>query len=418
MILKILYMLKRYLQVNCFKMNNRVLTSVVFYLSFFQASSIVRTVALAFKAIGKLTRERVEREARRARRTHSISSSERTRTNSEVSTTSTIGSSSVERRHPHVQWKHGIEGSSGRRSPHGKKFNKSTTSPSILRHPTSSHTSGRHVEFSALSPVPSDGSDSDGKEAGKSQANPVLDGQISVQAEVHVSPVLQREPPVWVKRDEPIRRSSLPIVHNEEAINPDILTSGQVKRCHSVEELQCQTHSQPPMADTSSPVISPPRNQKENFLCNFPLEGKERKNRINESGEIISKEKIPRELDLGRMEKEIVTENFLTTTPLLPIERFQKETLNSADRLSSNFAKYKGHQPQDMSLALSDSEGPVDAETVHNAISAVERGETALVEKYIDDGVSVDAHDTARRSLLYYAVSLGDVEMSQLLLKR
>ena len=71
-----------------------------------------------------------------------------------------------------------------------------------------------------------------------------------------------------------------------------------------------------------------------------------------------------------------------------------------------------------MSLPLSDSDGPVDAETVHNAISAVERGETALVEKYIDDGVSVDAHDTARRSLLYYAVSLGDVEMSQLLLKR
>ena len=420
MTLKILYMLKRYLQAtgNCFKMNNRVLTFVVLYLSFFQASSIVRTVALAFKAIGKLTRERVEREARRARRTHSISSSERTRTNSEVSTTSTIGSSSVERRHPHVQWKHGIEGSSGRRSPHGKKFNKSTTSPSILRHPTSSHTSGRHVEFSALSPVPSDGSDSDGKEAGKSQANPVLDGQISVQAEVHVSPALQREPPVWIKRDEPIRRSSLPMVHNEETINPDILTSGQVKRCHSVEELQCQTHSEPLMVDTSSPVISPPRNQKENFLCNFPLEGKERKTRINESGEIISKEKIPRELDLGRMEKEIVTENFVTTTPLLPIERFQKETLNSADRLSANFAKYKGHQPQDMSLPLSDSDGPVDAETVHNAISAVERGETALVEKYIDDGVSVDAHDTARRSLLYYAVSLGDVEMSQLLLKR
>lgn len=393
--------------------------SVFFYLSFFQASSIVRTVALAFKAIGKLTRERVERETRRARRTHSISSSERTRTNSEVSTTSTIGSSSVERRHPHVQWKHGIEGSSGRRSPHGKKFTKSTTSPSILRHPTSSHTSGRHVEFSALSPVPSDGSDSDGKEGVKSQVNPVLDGQFSVQAEVHAFPSLQREAPVWVKRDDkPMRRSSLPTVHNEETINPDMLGHGQAKRSHSVEEIQSQTHSEPVMADISSPVISPPRDQKENFLSNFPSEGKVRKNRIKESGEIMSTEKTPREIDLGRMEKEIVTENFLTTTPLLPIERFQKETLNSADRLSSNFAKYKGHQPQDMSLPLSDSEGPEDAETVRNAISAVERGETALVEKYLDDGVSVDSHDAARRSLLYYAVSLGDVEMSLLLLKR
>lgn len=378
----------------------------------------MRTVALAFKAIGKLTREKVERETRRARRTHSISSSERTRTNSEVSTTSTIGSSSVERRHPHVQWKHGIEGSSGRRSPHGKKFTKSTTSPSILRHPTSSHTSGRHVEFSALSPVPSDGSDSDGKEAGKSQVNPVLDGPISVQAEVHGFPSLQQETPVWVKRDETIRRSSLPSVHNEETINLDMLATALVKRCHSVEELHSQTHSVPVVADTNSPEILPPRDQKENVLSNFPSEGKERKNRIKELGEIMSKEKIPRDLDLGRTEKEIVTENFLTTTPLLPIERFQKEALNSADRLLPNFAKYKGHQPQDASLPLSDDEGPVDTEAVHKAISAVERGQTALVEKYLDEGVSVDSHDTARRSLLYYAVSLGDVEMSQLLLKR
>lgn len=378
----------------------------------------MRTVALAFKAIGKLTREKVERETRRARRTHSISSSERTRTNSEVSTTSTIGSSSVERRHPHVQWKHGIEGSSGRRSPHGKKFTKSTTSPSILRHPTSSHTSGRHVEFSALSPVPSDGSDSDGKEAGKSQVNPVLDGPISVQAEVHGFPSLQQETPVWVKRDETIRRSSLPSVHNEETINLDMLATALVKRCHSVEELHSQTHSVPVVADTNSPEILPPRDQKENVLSNFASEGKERKNRIKELGEIMSKEKIPRDLDLGRTEKEIVTENFLTTTPLLPIERFQKEALNSADHLLPNFAKYKGHQPQDATLSLSDGEGPVDTETVHKAISAVERGQTALIEKYLDEGVSVDSHDTARRSLLYYAVSLGDVEMSQLLLKR
>ena len=165
-------------------------------------------------------------------------------------------------------------------------------------------------------------------------------------------------------------------------------------------------------------MSSPARDQKENVLSNSPSEGKERKSRIKELGEITSKEKIPKELHPGRMEKEIVTENFLTTTPLLPIERFQKEALNSADRLSPKFAKCKGQQPQDMSLPLTDGEGPEDAETVHNAISAVERGETVLIEKYLDDGVSVDSHDTARRSLLYDAVSLGDVEMAQLLLKR
>ena len=380
----------------------------------------MRTVALAFKAIGKLTREKVERESRRARRTHSISSSERTRTNSEVSTTSTIGSSSVERRHAHVQWKHGIEGSSGRRSPHGKKFTKSTTSPSILRHPTSSHTSGRHVEFSALSPVPSDGSDSDGKEAATSQVKqPVMDGQISVQAEVHVFPSSEPVLPVWVKRDEPLRRSSLPTVQNEGTINPDMPARGQAKRCHSVEEIQAHTPSEPAMTGTSSPVISPPKDQPENYSSNFPSEGRTKKSRRKESRDALTREKIPRELDLGRVEKEVVTENFLTTTSLLPIERFHKETLNSPDRLSSNFAKFKGHHgPQDMSLPVSDNEGPEDAEAVHNAISAVERGQTALVEKYLDNGASVDSHDAARRSLLYYAVSLGDVEMAQLLLKR
>lgn len=384
----------------------------------FQAASIVRTVALAFKAIGKLRREKNERESRRTRRTHSISSSERTRTNSEVSTTSTIGSSSVERRHPHVQWKHGIEGSSGRRSPHGKKFTKSSTSPSILRHPTSSHTSGRHVEFSALSPVPSDGSDSDGKEAAASQMKqPVVDGQISVQAEVHF-PSMHLEPPVWIKREEPVRRSSLP-TQNEATINPSTSPPGQqAKRCHSVEEMPSQTTSEPVTTDTSSLMISPPKDQKENYSDNFPSEGRSRKSRRKESRELLTKETIPRELDLGRTEKEVVTENFLATADLLPIDHFHKETVNSTDHLSSSFAKYRGRQPQDMTLPLSDNGYPEDAEAVHNAIEAVEKSETALVEKYLDDGVSVDSRDAARRSLLYYAVSLGDVEMAQLLLKR
>ena len=381
-----------------------------------QAASIVRTVALAFKAIGKLTREKVERESRRARRTHSISSSERTRTNSEVSTTSTIGSSSVERRHhPLVQWKHGIEGSSGRRSPHGKKFNKSTTSPSILRHPTSSHTSGRHVEFSALSPVPSDGSDSDGKEVvGKQVA---VDGQISVKADVHVFPPhMQPELQVWVKREDdgPVRRSSLPSVeHRSPEENPSKLAMEQRKKCHSMEELHSQLPSEAITTDSSPLVIPPARDQGESS------EERARKVRKKESHGVLEKEKIPRELDLGRTEKEDVTGNFLMTTSLLPIECFHKEeAIISHDRISSSFGKYKGLVPQDMSLPLSDTEGHNDPQTVRNAIAAVERGKTGLVEKYLDDGLSVNAHDAVRRSLLYYSVSLGDVEMSQLLLKR
>lgn len=383
----------------------------------YQAASIVRTVALAFKAIGKLKREKAERESRRAKRTHSISSSERTRTNSEVSTTSTIGTSSIERRHPHIQKKHGVEGSSGRRSPHGKKFNKSTASPSILRHPTSSHTSGRHVEFSALSPVPSDGSDSDGKEAASNQAKQAaVDGQISVIADVHMfPPSMKPELPIWVKRDEePLaRRSSLPTVdHRAPVASPSTLAMEQPMKCHSMEEIRSQVPSEPVTTDSSSLVISAPREARENS------EERARKVRKKESLGVLEKEKIPRELDLGRSEKEDVTENFLMTTSLLPIERFHKETIVSPDRVSAGFGKYKGIQPQDMALPLSDSEGHEDPETLHNAITAVERGKAELVEKYLDDGLSVNAHDAVRRSLLYYSVSLGDVEMSQLLLKR
>ena len=376
----------------------------------------MRTVALAFKAIGKLTREKVERESRRAKRTHSISSSERTRTNSEVSTTSTIGSSSVERRHPHAQRKHVVEGSSGRRSPHGKNFNKSTTSPSILRNPTSSHTSGRHVEFSALSPVPSDGSDSDGKETVENQVKQsAVDGMISVKADVHAFPSsMQPELPVWVKRtvDEPVRRSSAPTIEQRTpAVNPSVLAMVQPKKCQSMEELHLQIPSEPVTTDMTSLVTSPPRDQRENE------NERARKVRKKESHGVLEKEKIPKEVDVERTEKEDVSENFLMTS-LLPSEHFHKETIVSLDPVSSGFGKYKGLQPQEMALPLSDSEGQDNPETVHNAIAAVERGNTDLVEKYLDDGLSVNVHDAARRSLLYYSVSLGDVEMSQVLLKR
>ena len=71
-----------------------------------------------------------------------------------------------------------------------------------------------------------------------------------------------------------------------------------------------------------------------------------------------------------------------------------------------------------MSFPLSDSEGPEDLDAIRDAIAAVQKWETTVVEKFIDSGISVDSHDSARRSLLYYAVSLGEVEMSQFLLKR
>lgn len=389
----------------------------------FQAASIVRTVALAFKAIGKLTREKVERESRRARRAYSISSSERTRTNSEVSTTSTIGSSSLEHRHPHVKWKHGVESSSGRRSPHGKKYTKSSTSPSILRHPTSTHTSGRHVEFSALSPVPSDGSDSDGKEGSALQAKqPLLNGQISVQADIHGYPSIEAsEPPIWVKRAEPIRRTSLSDMENEST-KASSLKHEQTMRFNCAEEMQPQFHSEPIVGtEYSPPILSPSIDQKSNFSGNVTVEGKTRKSRKLEHQEVPSKEKIQREHDLmGQHEKEVATENFVVpwTSSLLPNESFQKEAVNSPDRLLSNFVKYKGNQPQDMSFPLSDSEGPEDLDAIRDAIAAVQKGETTVVEKFIDSGISVDSHDSARRSLLYYAVSLGEVEMSQFLLKR
>ncbi|XP_067053198.1 uncharacterized protein [Acropora muricata] len=386
-----------------------------------EAASIVRTVALAFKAIGKLTREKIERESRRARRTYSISSTERTRTNSEVSTTSTIGSSSAERRYAHVPGKHNIDSSSGQRSPHGKKFNKlSTNSNSILRHPTSSssHTSGRHVEFSALSPVPSDGSDSDGKESMPKQS--AVESGISVRADVHrIAPSwTQTELPVWVKRHhkEPARRSSLPIVNRKQEVkNPSALALENCSKSHSLSELILppQSLSETGALDVPSPeASSPAKDQKEN------------QENVIEDGEIKSNALLENALvsegfELGRSGKNDVTDNFMMDTSFLPIESFHKEPVVSPDRVSSSFSKFKGLDSQELTQPLADDNGRLDnPEIVHKAITAVERGQTELVEKYLEAGLSVNAHDAARRSLLYYSVSLGDVEMSQFLLKR
>lgn len=388
-----------------------VLISLFLFCLIFQAASIVRTVALAFKAIGKLRREKIERESRRAKRTHSISSSERTRTNSEVSTTSTVGSSSVDRRHPHVQWKHGE--TSGRRSPHGKKLNKSTTSPSILRHPTSSFSSGRHVEFSALSPVPSDGSDSDGKEPNQSK-KAVIDVQCEIQADVHaLPPSMQPELPVWVKRvgNDATRRSSLPIMEHKRSVVPsDGTRKGQSYRCHSVEEI----HSQPAVAPNTKD--KPHVNSLKNMIKTSPESAE---TASKEPNELLEKGKFSREQDYGRIGKDHVTENFLATT-LFPTESFHKEStcIPSSDCVSLSLGKYKGLEPQDMTLPLSENEEEKNPETLHSLITAVEKGNTGLVEQFLQNGLSVNLHDTSRRSLLYYAVSLGDVEMTQFLLKR
>lgn len=380
----------------------------------------MRTVALAFKAIGKLTRDKIERESRRARRTYSISSTERTRTNSEVSTTSTIGSSSAERRYAHVPGKHNIDSSSVQRSPHGKKFNKLSTSSSILRHPTSSssHTSGRHVEFSALSPVPSDGSDSDGKESAPKQS--AVESGISVRVDVHRIPPswTQLELPVWVKRHhtEPVRRSSLPIVNRKQEVkNPSALALENCSKSHSLSELilPSQSLSEPAALDVPSlEGSSPAKDQKEN------------QENIIEDGEIksnalLENTLVSEEFELGRSEKNDVTDNFVMDASFLPIESFHKEPVVSPDHVSSSFSKFKGLDAQELTQPLADDNVRLDKpEIVHKAITAVERGQTELVEKYLDSGLSVNAHDAARRSLLYYSVSLGDVEMSQFLLKR
>ena len=46
------------------------------------------------------------------------------------------------------------------------------------------------------------------------------------------------------------------------------------------------------------------------------------------------------------------------------------------------------------------------------------RGDMIAVEKKLDEGVSINARDSSRRSLLYHAVMYGQTEVAQLLIKR
>lgn len=187
-------------------------------------------MALAFKTIGKMLREKREKHTQRQRRSISISSSERTRTNSEVSTTSTVDETTRESRRYPLRKLGGD--SSGRRSPHSKlgpkQFVKSSASPSILRHPASLHTSGRHVEFSALSPVPSDGSDSEGKDSTMKEELKVpaqVDiveptGKRLVKVEVHPPPVVVGNTNLFettelASLEEKASLEVTPIVHEE-----------------------------------------------------------------------------------------------------------------------------------------------------------------------------------------------------------
>ena len=247
-----------------------------------------------------------------------------------------------------------------------------------------------------------------------------VESGISVRADVHrIAPSwTQTELPVWVKRHhkEPVRRSSLPIVNRKQEVkNPSALALENCSKSHSLSELILppQSLSETGALDVPSPeASSPAKDQKEN------------QENVIEDGEIKSNALLENALvsegfELGRSRKNDVTDNFMMDTSFLPIESFHKEPIVSPDRVSSSFSKFKGLDSQELTQPLADDNGRLDnPEIVHKAITAVERGQTELVEKYLDAGLSVNAYDAARRSLLYYSVSLGDVEMSQFLLKR
>lgn len=121
-------------------------------------------MVFVFKVIGKLIREKVERELRRVRRVYFISSFERIRINFEVLMIFIIGSLFLEYRYFYVKWKYGVESFFGRRFFYGKKYIKSFISFFIFRYFISIYIFGRYVEFFVLFFVFFDGSDSDGKE--------------------------------------------------------------------------------------------------------------------------------------------------------------------------------------------------------------------------------------------------------------
>ncbi|XP_031563112.1 uncharacterized protein LOC116298715 [Actinia tenebrosa] len=208
---------------NCFALNitrKRTHMCHVFQAgSCLEAASVVRSVAVAFKTIGRLLREKRDKEQRQKRST-SISSADRTRTNSEASTVTSVEEAlrASQRRHKLFREKMDREsvsesvsvGSSSRISPRSKQtrsFPKSSTSPFILRHTAGMHSSGRHVEFSALSPVPSDSSDTEGaapvvpvniepsenNEETESKLSPKSSPDIRVTVDVHSGPPFEEK---------------------------------------------------------------------------------------------------------------------------------------------------------------------------------------------------------------------------------
>lgn len=174
----------------------------------------MRSVAVAFKTIGRLLREKRDKEQRQ-KRSQSISSTDRMRTNSEASTVTSVEEAlrASQRRHKLFREKMDRESvsvgsSSARKSPRSRQtrnFPKSGTSPSILRHTAGMHSSGRHVEFSALSPVPSDSSDTEAiapimpvnieplenNEVMETELSPRSPQAIRVTVDVHSAPQLE-----------------------------------------------------------------------------------------------------------------------------------------------------------------------------------------------------------------------------------
>ena len=302
--------------------------------SFHQAASIVRTLAFSFKTIGKMIREKRLRHVHRQRNSTSNSSSERTRTNSEVSTTSTVDEYGRDSR----RWKAGmVENVYGKKSAHAKvtskQFSKSSASPSILRHPASLHTSGRHVEFSALSPVPSDGSDSDGRDKVMRHDDPsqVADDQRVVEVEVYSVPLALREVGTVDVADAGRTKTGL-----------EIPSAVQAQRTSST-----QPHLREGLEADARDVVSPKTKQ------SFPI-----------------------------------------------------TSVHSHDIIHDSFGL-----PEQALL-------PGQNEDIESVVNAILKNDRALVEKFLDDGVSVNSSDRSCRTLLHHAVAAGKADMVHMLLQR
>ncbi|KAK3697424.1 hypothetical protein QZH41_019237, partial [Actinostola sp. cb2023] len=223
-----------------------------------EAASVVRSVAVAFKTIGRLLREKHDKEVRQ-KRSQSISSSDRARTNSEASTITSIEEALKASQRCHALFRERMDresstaSSSLRRSPRDKRqrsLSKSGTSPSILRHMGVSHLSGRHVEFSPLSPVPSDSSDNEAKASipvnivkeSLEQKSHDLPSSIVIEAEVYASPAsidTVKDEEVEKKGDEVMALSTVERVASPVRVTtPDHITGIQTKTVDSKASVQ------------------------------------------------------------------------------------------------------------------------------------------------------------------------------------